>query len=92
MNEPVHEILVDNAHAQTPPLNANAGVSSGIKVLNCDLSLHLHPYFVYASSERSGESAHMRRLARVFAVRQCDKYQTSVLALLCMFHVRTLLD
>ena len=26
------------------------------------LSLHLHPYFVYASSEGSGESAHLRRL------------------------------
>ena len=26
------------------------------------LRLHLHPYFVYASSEGSDESAHMRRL------------------------------
>ena len=37
--------------------------------LNFDLSLHLHPYFVYASNKDSGEFAHMRGLIRVFATR-----------------------
>ena len=35
--------------------------------LNFDLSLHIHPYFMYASSIGSGKSAHMRRLARAYA-------------------------
>ena len=30
--------------------------------LNVGLSLHLHPYFVNASSEGSGKSAHLHRL------------------------------
>ena len=33
--------------------------------LNFDLSLHLHPYFAYASSEESRE--YMRRLVRAMA-------------------------
>ena len=39
------------------------GVSGKARDLNFGLSLHLHPYFVCASSEGSGESAHVRRLA-----------------------------
>ena len=42
-------------YAQKPTLNAYADVSSGP---NFGLSLHLHPYFVYASSEGAGKSAH----------------------------------
>ena len=41
---------------QKPPLNAHSDVSSRARGLNFGLSLHLHPYFVYASSEDSGET------------------------------------
>ena len=43
--------------------------------LNVHLSLHLHPYFVYASSKGSGETAHLRRLTWALVARQCDTYQ-----------------
>ena len=43
--------------------------------LNFGLSLHLHPCHVYASSESSGESAYMRRLASAFVSACYDKYQ-----------------
>ena len=36
----------------------------------CTHHLHLHPYFVYATSEGSGESAHLCSLTRSFVVRQ----------------------
>ena len=39
-----------------PPSNAIADVSSGTNFVMC---LYLHPYFVHASSEGSGESAHI---------------------------------
>ena len=57
---PEHEILVLIAYAQNPHLHVNAhavvhayGWARGLKV---GLSLNLHPYFVYASSEGSGAS------------------------------------
>ena len=59
---PIHEISVLIVYAQKPHLNAHAEVSSGARGLNFVLSLHLHPYFVYASGEGSDETAHMRRL------------------------------
>ena len=57
------------------PLDPHADVYSGAWSLQFGLSLHLHTYFVYASSEGSSEYAHMRRLARAFIARQCDKSQ-----------------
>ena len=45
------------AYAQNPPLNAQTDVYSSAKGITLDLSLHLHPYFVCASDEASGESA-----------------------------------
>ena len=59
----------------TPVINTHAGVSNGARSLQFGLSLHLHPFFVYASSEDSGESAHMRRLAWIFVARHGNKYQ-----------------
>ena len=50
--------LVLIAYAQEPPLNAHAEVSSSARCLNFGLGLHLYPYFMYASSEGSGESVH----------------------------------
>ena len=57
-----HEIVVLIAHAQKLPLNAQVDVSSGARGLKFGTSLYIHTYFVYASSEGSGESAHVRRL------------------------------
>ena len=56
---PTHAISVIIAYAQSPLTSINAAVSSRVKRLN----FRLHPYFVNASSEGSGESAHMLRLA-----------------------------
>ena len=39
---------------QTPPLNTHYDVSSVARDQNFGLSLRLHPYLVYASSEGSG--------------------------------------
>ena len=58
------------AYVQMPLINAHAVVSSGARGLNFGLSLHLHPYFVYASSKGSGKSAHKGRLTEAFAARQ----------------------
>ena len=43
-------------------LNAHAHMPSEARFLHFRPSLPLHPYFVYASSEGSGESAHLHRL------------------------------
>ena len=37
-------------------------------------TLRLLPYFMFANSEGSDETARMRRLAWAFAGRLCDKY------------------
>ena len=49
-------------HARKPPLNAHVYISSRTRGLNFGQSVHLDPYFVYASSEGSGEYA-QRRIA-----------------------------
>ena len=58
-----HESLVLIAFAQKPPLNAHADLHTVARGLNFGLTLHLHQNFVYASSEGSGESARLCRLA-----------------------------
>ena len=50
-------------HEQKPPLNVHADISSLPRGLNFSLRRHQHPFIVYASSEGSDESAHMRRFA-----------------------------
>ena len=47
----------------------------GARDLAFCLKVPLDPLFVWASSEGSGETARMRRLAWTFAARICDKYQ-----------------
>ena len=42
---------------------------------NLNLSLHLHPCFVYASSKGSGKSVHLHRLIWAFVALQCDNFQ-----------------
>ena len=73
--EPEREILVLIAYVRESPLNADADKSSRARGLKFCLSLHLHPYFVYTSSEASGESAQLRRLTRAFVAEGCRKYQ-----------------
>ena len=43
-------------------ITSGPDVSSGARCLILGSSLNLHPYFDYASSKSSGESAHMRKL------------------------------
>ena len=42
--------------------------------LDFHMCLHLHPCFMSACSDGSGESEHMCRFVRSFGVRRCDKY------------------
>ena len=46
-------------YVQMPLIKIHIGVSSGARGIFFGLSLHLHPYFVYASSKCSGEPVHM---------------------------------
>ena len=56
-------------------LNAHADISSEAGGLKFGLSLHPHPYFVYASSKGSGKTVCMCRLVLAFAAGRCDKLQ-----------------
>ena len=73
-----YKILVLITYAKQPPLNINLDVSSRARNLIFGQKLPLLPCFVYARSEDSGKTAHMRRLIRAFAVHQCDKHQNLV--------------
>ena len=68
---PAHEILARVANAQKPPLNIQNEVSSWSRDLIFDHSpsLSILCILVYASSEGSGEYAHLCRLVRVFDAR-----------------------
>ena len=46
-------------YAQMPLINAHDDVSSKDSALKLGQSIYLQPYFVYASSEGSGESEHL---------------------------------
>ena len=60
---PEYSKLVLIAYTQTPPLNTHTGVSrESYGCLTFGLDLSLLPYFVYARSEGSDETAQMRRL------------------------------
>ena len=58
-NEPAPEVLVFITYGQMPLINGHADLSHRASGLNFDLNIYLYPYFVYTSSEGSGESAHM---------------------------------
>ena len=53
---------------------AHVQPSSGARCLIFGRTLRLLPYFMCANSEDSDGTARMRRLARAFAGRLCDKY------------------
>ena len=55
--------LVLNAYVQKRFISAYSGASIGSRGLNIGLNHLLHPYLVYASSEDSGETAHLHMLA-----------------------------
>ena len=69
LSKPVNKILVLIAYVKMPLINVNGDISSIARDLKFGLSIHLHPYFVYAISEGSGDSAHMRRIAFVCTAR-----------------------
>ena len=56
-------------------LTAHAQPFRGARGLAFCLKVPLDSLLVWASSEGSGETARMRRLAWTFAARICDKYQ-----------------
>ena len=56
-----------------PQKNAHSDLSSGNRGQKFGLIPHHHPFFVYRSSEGSSESAQLRRLARDFTARKCNK-------------------
>ena len=62
INWPTHETLIVVVHAHTPALDIHVDLAIGARGENFDLSLHLHSYFVCASSEGSSEHAHLHRL------------------------------
>ena len=63
------------AYDQKAHLSTHTDVSYRAKDLNIGKILYWHTYFMYASSECSGESAHVRRLAWAFVAQQRYKYQ-----------------
>ena len=58
------------AYAQKLPINAHAVISTLARGLNIGQGLHLHPYFIYAHSEGSGEYVHLSRPAGVITTRR----------------------
>ena len=56
-----------------PQKNAYSDLSGGDRSQKFGLILHHHPFFVYRSSKGSNESALLRRLARDFTARKCNK-------------------
>ena len=63
INEPGPQIFVITAYAQCHSLNIHAQLSIGTKDNKLGLRVHLRSCLVYASSEGSGETAQLRRLA-----------------------------
>ena len=55
----VHDTLESNAYTQMPLINNHVDVFSELRRLQFRLDLHIHPYFVYESSEGSSESAYI---------------------------------
>ena len=77
---PAYEIVVLIAYEQKPRLTEMQSRAIGLMFRP---SLPLLQCNVYAKSEGSGETAHMRRLACAFATRS-DKYKTIVCWRICM--------
>ena len=61
--KPAHEIMALFVLHKLFSSNMHAQPSSGAKCLIFALTLRLLPYFMCATSEGSGETARMRRLA-----------------------------
>ena len=58
----------------TAYLNVHSDIYSGVRDLYVGLSLHQHPYFVYASSLGSGKFARLHRLVLAIIAQQRNKY------------------
>ena len=77
------------AYGQMIPLNDHVYISSGsgTKGLTFSLGLHLQSYFVHASIEGSGESAHL--LKQHVKYQSCVCWLKYVLAFTEMHHLDT---
>ena len=71
---PAHKISILITYGHILLINTYVDTSSKARGLAFGMNVHLHPYFVHASSKGSGESEHMPRLAGAFAAHQCDRY------------------
>ena len=84
MYGPAHEIMLVIAYTQNleqkPPLNVHIDVFIGAKSLYFVPSLQLHPYYVYASSEGSDESAHAQTRLSLFCATMRYAQKSHVLA------------
>ena len=69
-------------------LTAHAQPFRGARDLAFCLKVPLDSLLVWASSEGSGETAQMRRLAWTFAARICDKYQIRLTRSVWKFEVK----
>ena len=76
--EPTLKILAPIAYAQHCTLSVCAQLSSETISLNFCLSMRLLLFIVYARSEGSDETAHMRSLVWAYAARRCNKYQNRI--------------
>ena len=74
----IPSLQISTAHAQ--PFR-------GAKDLIFCLRVPLDSLLVWASSEGSGETARMRRLAWTFAARTCDKYQIRLTRSTCQWSI-----
>ena len=62
---PVHELLVLITYSIKSPLTMHTHLSSGVRGLNFNLSLHLCPHLVRVSSKVSGQPVQIYSLTRV---------------------------
>ena len=76
------EILVLIAYSQKAPVIVNAAVSSWVRNLKFELSLHLHPYFMYVSCkcccESAGTAIHVSTVKRPLKNRHNKGLKTDV--------------
>ena len=66
--------FLNPAYAQKPPFNTHTDKSNGAIGLNLGFNLYLHPYFVFVSSEGSGEITDTHLSFRCCTMQQVLKF------------------
>ena len=82
----INSFISGPSFSLTHLLNAHTQPSSGVKYRIFGRTLHLLPYFMWATSKGCGDAARMWRLAWAFASRLCDKYHNIMSWLICNLH------